>query len=404
MSLFARTRQHAPAVEERSVQLPAYLVEHMRAALSSGHVVTRDGSYRHPAVWSCIKKISEDVAMMPVDVVRYQGNRRVPVEPVPQIIAAPSVFHRSLDWRQQVVRSWLDAGNAWGLVTQTTSNGAYPTRIELQNPDDVVPAPDVKDGPAFRVRGQVHWLWPVGDLWHEPAHTVAGQLLGMNPIAYHALTISGGMLAQQFGADFFTSGGHPSAILAPDRDPGQEGAKAIKEAFIRAASGREPAVLPQSIAYTAVQINPDDSQFLETISLSHAQVCGIFGEDPADHASSAAGGASSVTYANRSDADLARFKRRQFWVVKLQDALTALVPRPHVVRLNVNASLMMTTRERHELYGLRLQNRTTTINEVRTLEDEEQFGPEFDLPGIPPLTVPVDDTSTEDDPEEGTNE
>ena len=33
-------------------------------------------------------------------------------------------------------------------------------------------------------------LWPVGRLWHSPAYTVPGQLLGLSPIQYHALTIN----------------------------------------------------------------------------------------------------------------------------------------------------------------------------------------------------------------------
>ena len=142
--------------------------------------------------------------MMPVDVVRYEGKRRRPVTPVPQIIAAPSAFHRALDWRQQVIRSWLDAGNAWGLVTQTTPNAAYPTRIELQNPDDVVPAPEVRDGPAFRIRGEVHYLWPVGDLWHRPAYTMPGSFIGVSPLRLHAETIGTGLAAAKFGAEFVT--------------------------------------------------------------------------------------------------------------------------------------------------------------------------------------------------------
>ena len=96
----------------------------------------------------------------------------------------------------------------------------------------------------------------------------------------------------------------------------------------------------------------------------------------------ASGGGTSVTYANRSDADLARFKRRQFWVTKLQNALTDLLPRPQVVRLNTSSALMMTDAERWAILDLRLKNKTTTINEVRKLEDETPFDD-------PILTSPV---------------
>jgi len=99
-----------------------------------------------------------------------------------------------------------------------------------------------------------------------------------------------------------------------------------------------------------------------------------------------------MTYANRVDADLARFKRRQFWVVKMQDALTACLPRPQVARLNVSAALMMTDKERHELHKLRLDARTRTVNEIRKIEDEPSFGPEFDIPGIPEMPAATQPT------------
>jgi phage portal protein BeeE len=190
------------------------------------------------------------------------------------------------------------------------------------------------------------------------------------------------LAAGKFGEEFFGSGGHPSAILAPETDPGPDGAKRIKQSFIAATRGREPAVLPQSVTYTQVQISPEDSQFIDAMRYSVEQVCRIYREDPADHGSS--GGGSSMTYANRSDADLARFKRRQFWVVKMQESMTALLPGEMHARLNTSSALMMTPRERHELHGLRLAQKTTTVNEIRQIEDETPFsGDEFDAPGIP---------------------
>ena len=83
-------------------------------------------------------------------------------------------------------------------------------------------------------------------------------------------------------------------------------------------------------------------------------------------------------------------------MTKLQLALTDLLPRPQVVKLNTASALMMTTKERHEVHGMRLNQRTATINEVRTVEDETPFGPEYDEPGIPPITADTDPTAAPD--------
>lgn len=385
MSLFFERRAGVRGDEERAVRLPGYAIQQAEGV---GFAVDADSAMRHDTVWSCRTRIAQDVSMMPVDVGRYVGDDWQDVARTPQIIAAPSAILSALDWRYQVIDAWLSDGNAWGLVTQVTPDGRYPQRIELRSHRQVrvdITGPTVR----FYVDNEEQQLWPVGKLWHVPAYTAPGNVLGLSPIAYHATTIGAGIAAEQFGSDFFMRSGHPSAILAPDRDPGPEGSKALKRAFLSATRGREPAVLPQSVKYQPVQVSPTDSQFIDTMRYTAEQICRIYGEDPADHGVSSGG--SSVTYANRIDADLARFKRRQFWVTKLQQALTDLLPRPQIVRLNVNASLMMTPRERHELYKLRLDSRTLTINEVRRIEDETPFSPDFDEPGIPPVpATPAD--------------
>jgi HK97 family phage portal protein len=381
MSLLFRER---PKLERANPTYAGYdaLAQAVRSSRAShGVYVDADSAMRHDAVWSCITKKAQDVAMLPVDVVRYQGPARVNVTPAPQIIAAPSAYTDAMDWRYQVLVSWFSAGNAWGLVTQTTPDMRYPTRIELQRASDVRP---MMDGGRLRlfVNGAEHQLWPVGDLWHKPAFTVPGQLLGLSPIAYHAISIGVGLAAEQFGSQFFTDGGHPTALLRPATDPGENGAKALKEKFLEVLRGnREPLVLPQSVIYEQIQVNPTDSQFIETMRYSVEQVCRIFDEDPTDHGSAGGGG---NTYANRSDADLARYKRRQFWITKLQNALTAMLPAPQVVKLNTSAFLMMTAEERAAIHDKRLRNKTRTVNEVRDIEDEPRFDDAaYDEPGIP---------------------
>lgn len=382
VSLLFRDRL-APA-ESRSLVRPK--PEWFETPLAAGIDVDEETAMRHDAVWSCRTRIAQDVAMMPVDVVRYVNSERQEVTPTPQIIAAPSTQVSALDWRYQVIDSWLADGNVYGQVTQTTTNMLYPTRIELYSPDQIR-TQDVGGKLRFFDGSEEKYLWPVGDLWHVPAFTVAGQRLGLSPIGFHRATIGLGLGAEKYGGDFFAGGGHPTGILAPSADPGPEGAKSLKDKFRAAVRGsREVIVVPQDTKYTPIQTNPTDSQFIDSQRYTVEQICRIYGEDPADHGASSGG--SSVTYANRSDADLARFKRRQFWVTKLQAALTDLVPRPQVVKLNTSSALMMTAMERHELHKLRLESKTTTVNDVKRLEDEAPFGPEFDEPGIPATPTP----------------
>jgi HK97 family phage portal protein len=379
-----------PAIER--VRLPAaYQQAEVVARLrgSSAVYVDNDSAMRHDAVWSCRTRIAEDVSMMPVDVVRYVAGRRQEVAPVPQIIAAPSTLATPMDWRYQVVMAWTGAGNAWGLVTQTTPDMRYPTRIELRDQDQSLRFEQLGERIRIFVDNVEEELWPVGRLWHSPAYTVAGRLLGLSPIQYHATIIGKGMAAGLHGFQYFTDGAHPTSVWKlKGADVPQ--AESFKERLMGLARGnREPLVVDaDAVAMEQLQSDPSDSQFLDTEKYTVEQVCRIYNCDPADHGSSASG--PSTTYANRTDADLARLKRRQYWVTKLQEALSALVP--DTVKLNTSAFLMMTDAERWAIHDLRLRNKTTSVNRVLTVEDEEPFtGDEWDQPGIPggPTDKPI---------------
>jgi len=375
----------ARSVEQRfSYDALAALAKASKA--SYGSLVDEDSAMRHDAVWSCRTRIAQDISMMPVDVIRYVGGTRQDVTPQPQIIATPSVWVDSIDWRYQVVDSWLGWGNAWGLVTEATAAG-YPARIELLAPSAVSPSAGSAPG-KFMVTGHgEEELWPVGRLWHVPAFTPPGSILGLSPIGLHAATISTGIAAGTYGKGFFDGGGHPTGIISPGSDPGETGAERLKSRFMEITQGgREPIVLPKDTTYIPLQTNPTDSQFLDTQRYSVEQICRIFGEDPADHGSSSGG--SSITYANRTDAELARFKRRQFWVTKLQKELSKLIAEPQQVKLNTSSTLMMTAMERHTLHKLRLDSKTIAVNEIRRIEDEPPFdGDEYDQPGVPDGTT-----------------
>jgi len=92
----------------------------------------------------------------------------------------------------------------------------------------------------------------------------------------------------------------------------------------------------------------------------------------------------NVTYANVSQADLHYLKHSlDGYLVRIERALTALLPRPQVVKFNRSALLRADAENRHKVYDIRLRNKTMSVDEVRALEDEEPFGGDSAEPGIP---------------------
>jgi HK97 family phage portal protein len=160
-------------------------------------------------------------------------------------------------------------------------------------------------------------------------------------------------------------------------------------------TSREPLVLPQSIEWQQISVNPSDSQFIDLLRFEVEQTCRRHGVPPSMVYAAVSG--QNVTYANVSQADLHYLKHTLSYPIDLvEDALTDLVSRPKIVRLNRDAILRADTAGRYVAYETALRNRFATVNEVRTLEDMEPFGSDFDEPGIPPMVEPADDDSDEE--------
>ena len=120
---------------------------------------------------------------------------------------------------------------------------------------------------------------------------------------------------------------------------------------------REPAVFGKDITLEPWTANLSDSQFIELLQFEVQQACRVYGVPPSMVYAAISG--QNVTYANISQADMQFLKY-------------------------VEALLRMDALARAELAASRLKSKTTTINDVRALEDEPPFpGDEYDQPGVP---------------------
>ena len=403
MSLLRRGT--APKGEARSTFNMGQLARVFAGSDNAGggpSVATIDAALRDAATWACVKVKAQGIAMLPIDVVRYNGGRRLEVSK-PQIIAAPSALVSRRVWTMQLATSLFTDGNGFGLITAFDS-AMRPTQIELVAPETVTERKVVDGVPQAKVANKVHQLWPFGDLWHMPGEmTLAGSPFALSPITYGSRVTGTSLAAERFGGQFFTDGGHPSAILGLDGDPGFDAAKAIKERLIDMTSGnREPLVIPSGYTYTPLQVNPNDSQFIDLMRFEVEQTCRRHGVPPSMVFAAISG--QNVTYANATQADLAYLKHTLSYPVDIiEDALSALLPQPRVVKFNRDAILEGDPMGKVDMHVKRLQSRIATINEVRALDDLDPFpGAEFDEPGIPPMSDSPDGELDDLSPEGGT--
>lgn len=365
MSIWRRERP----VEDRSIVWPGYPFPPSQA----GMPVDSDNALRSAAVWACQRVIVATVSKMPVDVIQVRGVERLPVRNVPALIASPSDVVSRRGWVAQVVRSLLQAGNAYGRVTSTDADGR-PLRIETITPQAV--AWRVRNGIEVpHVNGRPEELWPLGNFWHVPASQflVPGSRVAMSPTDYALKSISTAIAAENFGSQFFTDGAHPAQIAYVDRDITAEQADAIKSRLLAMRGSREPAVFGSGVKLDSVQVSPSDSQFLDLLRFEVEQACRFWGVPPSMVFLALSG--QNVTYSNVTQDDLHFLKHSvEAWLVDLEDALSALLTRPQTVKFNVDSVLRMDTTTRYQAHATALAAGFLTVNEVRALEDLPPLG------------------------------
>ena len=319
---------------------------------------------RLSAVIACINLRASTIAQLPL--VAYQLDAQGLQQAValqPQLIAAPSKLPRSF-WLRQMSMSRDLYGNAWGAITGRDAAG-YASSVEWLNPVSVQVVDASSVGRAqVRYNGQPFNL---DDLLVVPGFPVPGQQFGIAPLESSGL-IELSSRAQEFGSEWFANGAVPSSIIYADQELTAEQASQIRSSITSSWKKRRPAVVGSGLKYESIDVNADESQFLETKRNCAIEICQVFGVPPEKIGVASSG--SSVTYANREQ------QAQQFLVdsinadlVLIQEVLTAAVPQPQYVRFNTGALLRSDLQTRYASYATALTAGFLTINEVRELED-----------------------------------
>ncbi|MEU8270141.1 phage portal protein [Sphaerisporangium sp. NPDC049002] len=334
-----------------------------------------EASLQKVAVWASVSLLAGTAGMLPIDVFAGEGPAKQE-RPKPGWLLDPAGDGYGLeDWIWQYMASSLLRGNVYGLVGERDPRRGTPTQIVLQHPDSVQGWRDRKDGlPRWRVGGVE--VEHSGDVWHKRVYPIPGQLTGMSPIAHQALTIGVGIAAMRFGAQWFEEGAHPTGILTSDSNLDQEQATTAKARFMAALTGkREPVTLGKGWAYQQIQINPNESQFLETNNMTSAECCRIFGPGIAEILGYETGG--SLTYQNIEQRNLQLLiYALDPWLVRLERALSGLLPRPHQVKFNRGALLRTDLLTRFRAHAIAIRAKFGTQDEARQLEDRPPLTPD----------------------------
>jgi HK97 family phage portal protein len=358
---------------------------------TAGIPVTQSTALQKVALLAACNLIANMPELLPLEAFTGTGSATRQI-PLPKVANDPEGQGYGVgDFGYKFLISEMLRGNGFVRVDQLDGRQMVNT-VTLLNPDEITAKRDPVTGAwGFYSLGGDPMLpfgqQPKGGIIHRRAFAQPGQLLGLSVVANHARTLGLSIAAEQFGADFFADGAHPTSILTTDRPVNEDQAKTIKSRFVNAIRGsREPAVLGAGLKYQAIQVAPNESQFLDAQKYTSAEICRMIGPGVAEMLGYETGGA--MTYQNVQSRSLhLLIYAIDPWLVRLEKLISDMfLPKPQYVRFNRDALLRMTATDRWTVYQMQLKNGARTINEVRDDENEAPvtWGEEPFVPGIAP--------------------
>lgn len=383
MSMFFHRREKRAPFAEPPIPRPNAL----SSTFANIDLSRTESSLQKVAVWAAVDLVASIVSTLPYDALEGEGAslRKVPT---PEILRDPAGDGYGLaDWVYQYMMSLLLRGNTNGNVADRDRMG-NPTQIVLYHPDEVQGWRDLKSGlPQWRAGAE---KVEAENMWHQRAYTIPGRLMGLSPVAHHALTIGQGLAAAKFGQQFFQDGGTPSALLTNESGLDAKQASTAKARFLAALRGsREPLVLGQGWKYQAISVAPEESQFLETQKYTSAECARIYGPGMPEILGYETGG--SMTYANveQRSLDLLTYALDR-WLVRTERMFTAMLPPGQYVKINRSALARTDLLTRYRAHAIALRNQFMVPNEARDIEDRPPL-PGGDVP-LPLATAKPEET------------
>ena len=319
------------------------------------------------AVSGSVRLITDSIATMPVDVFRESDGDRVEVAK-PRWVRKPTITLSFIDWCTQVLTSLLLHGNAYLIVIR--DGRAISELVPLDPARVMVRRP--KGLPVYYIDGAPTNL----EILHIPGMMLPGSDVGLAPLEYARLSINGGLSAQQYATDNFDQGlNMPGVIenpgaMQPDQITG------MANAWKRARSKRNrglPGVLTAGATWKPTGVTSEQAQFLQTRQWTAAEVAGqVFMVDPSDLGIPVSG--TSLTYTNLEQRNIRRLQITLLpWIVRIETALSDLLPMPQFLKLNTDSLLRADSAARWATYeaASRINTAAEAVNQPPVLTTTE---------------------------------
>ena len=329
---------------------------------ASGANVNESTALTISTVYACTYKIASTVASLGLEVYERNGREIQPanVHPAYDVVKyRPNEYQTAYEFWETLVSMAVLHGCGYALIER--DNRGYVTNLIALDYYDV-DRKFVNGMPVFSVKN-------VGMVQAENMLEICN-LQRKSPIRLHRENLGLAKAAEEFGAEYFGSGGQMTGILSSDQPLKKEQMDLIQGSWNAAQQQAGTKLLPFGFKYSRISISPDEAQFIQTRKFQAEEICRIFSVPP-----TLVQLESQTTYNNVEQQNL-QFARHTIspWTKRIEQEIDRKLiqsrERPQVYsKFSLNDLYRGDMQTRASFYTQMLQNGVLNINEVRMKED-----------------------------------
>jgi HK97 family phage portal protein len=191
--------------------------------------------------------------------------------------------------------------------------------------------------------------------------------LGEGPIQRHRAVLRSALDLHNYADNWFRSAAVPTGTLTTSEFLSADVAKQNKDAFIASQQERSVAVLSSGLKYDNISLNPEQAQFLENQKYMTRQIATMFGVPTLYMGMGIEG--QGMTYVNGNEDRSKLYEDGlQQYIVRIEQAITDLLPRGQYAEFNLTEFLRPNQLARYQSYAIGIDKKFLTVDEVRALE------------------------------------
>jgi len=244
----------------------------------SGQIVTEQSALKLPAVYACVRVISEAAAALPLIVYergRDGSKKRARNHSLYKLLHdSPNPYMDSFTVFEMLIAGCLLRGNSYAQVDRDRDGiiiALYPlqsSQMKVKVKNNTVFYEYLQDGKTKKFKWQ--------DILHLKGLSFDG-IIGLSPLSLLSDTIGRAQAVNEYSSKYFANDASPGGVLRHPGKLGPQAADRLKEhwnsRFKGSANSNRTAVLEEGMEYQQMGLSPEDSQMIDSAKFSVVEIC-----------------------------------------------------------------------------------------------------------------------------------